>query len=279
MPFFASRLTPFTPSIRSINELKLHAFCKTNFKASISVRTNSNKKTTYDIIIPLLFCSYQNVNIFSNLITFILPKWRISCIFSNVQLHHVLLLWFHLLFARKGKKSSSAISFISNEFCCCFTKDSVKHVKRVWDILSLYIYILYIVIVFLVKPNNLELILRHPASLLKNTVPRKSRVAPFYHRYKGVYEIQREVTFWNTSYSPVLIKLPHFSCSCRNEGQRLDAFQIYYLLACENIRFSLLFAAGDVSWGGTSATQRQKFHTDDAKSVRNLVRSADWSTE
>ena len=35
----------------------------------------------------------------------------------------------------------------------------------------------------------------------------------------------------------------------------------------------------DVSRGGTSATQRQKFHTDDAKSVRNLVRSADWSTE
>ena len=35
-------------------------------------------------------------------------------------------------------------------------------------------------------------------------------------------------------------------------------------LACENIRFSLLFAARDVSHGGTSATQRQKFHTDDA---------------
>ena len=34
-------------------------------------------------------------------------------------------------------------------------------------------------------------------------------------------------------------------------------------LACENIRFSSLFAAGDVSRGGTSATQRQKFHTDD----------------
>ena len=35
-------------------------------------------------------------------------------------------------------------------------------------------------------------------------------------------------------------------------------------LACENIRFSSLFAAGDVSRGRTSATQRQKFHTDDA---------------
>ena len=31
----------------------------------------------------------------------------------------------------------------------------------------------------------------------------------------------------------------------------------------ENSRFSSLFAAGDVSRGGTSATQRQKFHTDD----------------
>ena len=35
-------------------------------------------------------------------------------------------------------------------------------------------------------------------------------------------------------------------------------------LACENIRFSSLFVAGDVSRGGTSATQEQKFHTDDA---------------
>ena len=32
----------------------------------------------------------------------------------------------------------------------------------------------------------------------------------------------------------------------------------------ENIRFSSLFATGDVSRGGTSAIQRQKFHTDDA---------------
>ena len=29
------------------------------------------------------------------------------------------------------------------------------------------------------------------------------------------------------------------------------------------MHFSSLFAAGDVSQGGTSATQRQKFHTDD----------------
>ena len=35
------------------------------------------------------------------------------------------------------------------------------------------------------------------------------------------------------------------------------------LLACGNIRFSLLFVAGDVSRGGTCATQQQKFHTDD----------------
>ena len=36
------------------------------------------------------------------------------------------------------------------------------------------------------------------------------------------------------------------------------------VLAYENIRFSSLFAARDVSREGTSATQRQKFHTDDA---------------
>ena len=53
----------------------------------------------------------------------------------------------------------------------------------------------------------------------------------------------------------------------------------YFKVACENIHFSSLFAAGDVSPGGTCATQRQKFQTDEVKSVRNPVRSADWSTE
>ena len=36
------------------------------------------------------------------------------------------------------------------------------------------------------------------------------------------------------------------------------------ILARENIRFSSLFVAGDILRGGMSATQRQKFHTDDA---------------
>ena len=35
-------------------------------------------------------------------------------------------------------------------------------------------------------------------------------------------------------------------------------------VACEDIHFSLLFATGDVSCRGTSVTQGQKFHTDDA---------------
>ena len=35
----------------------------------------------------------------------------------------------------------------------------------------------------------------------------------------------------------------------------------------------------DVLQGGTSASQQQKFHTDDAKSVQNPVRRANWSTE
>ena len=35
-------------------------------------------------------------------------------------------------------------------------------------------------------------------------------------------------------------------------------------VVCESFRFSSLFAAGAVSRGATSTTQRQKFHTDDA---------------
>ena len=51
-----------------------------------------------------------------------------------------------------------------------------------------------------------------------------------------------------------------FPCDSRTTFFRIPSFR----LACENIRFSSLFAAGDVSRGGTSATQRQKFRTDDA---------------
>ena len=40
--------------------------------------------------------------------------------------------------------------------------------------------------------------------------------------------------------------------------------RVFFPVACENIRFSSLFVAGDVSREGTSTTQRQKFHTDDA---------------
>ena len=48
--------------------------------------------------------------------------------------------------------------------------------------------------------------------------------------------------------------------------KNLFCFQMLALaqLACENIHFSSLFTAGDGLCGGTSATQRQKFHTDDA---------------
>ena len=45
------------------------------------------------------------------------------------------------------------------------------------------------------------------------------------------------------------------------------AFYYYWKLACENSRFSSLFAAEDVSRGGTSATRRKKFHNDDVINV------------
>ena len=50
------------------------------------------------------------------------------------------------------------------------------------------------------------------------------------------------------------------------EGALLVMISLVFMqfVACENIRFSSLFAAGDVSRGGTSATQWQKFHSDGA---------------
>ena len=47
----------------------------------------------------------------------------------------------------------------------------------------------------------------------------------------------------------------------------------------KTFRFSSLFSTGDVLREGTSATQRQKFHTDDIKSLRNPVKSFDWLME
>ena len=49
-------------------------------------------------------------------------------------------------------------------------------------------------------------------------------------------------------------------------------------IAYEYSLLSSLLATRDVSPRGTSAPQRQKIHIDDVKSVRNLVRSSDWST-
>ena len=81
---------------------------------------------------------------------------------------------------------------------------------------------------FLIKPNNLELILRHPASPLNNNVPRKSRVALLSSIWRRIRNRARSY-FLEYIILTVRIKSPHFSWSCRDEGQRLDAFQIYYL--------------------------------------------------
>ena len=47
-----------------------------------------------------------------------------------------------------------------------------------------------------------------------------------------------------------------------------NTVKFQWSLACENSRgFSSLFAARNVSRGGTSATERQKFHTDDVNNI------------
>ena len=61
-------------------------------------------------------------------------------------------------------------------------------------------------------------------------------------------------------------------------GQGALLSMLRWWIAYEYSLFSSLLATREVSPWGTSAPQRQKFHTDDVKSVRNLVRSSDWST-
>ena len=64
--------------------------------------------------------------------------------------------------------------------------------------------------------------------------------------------------FWRRS------RDPKTGVGTRGLKYRLLDIIVFQILACENIRFSSLFAAGDLSRGGTFATQRQKFHIDEA---------------
>ena len=77
--------------------------------------------------------------------------------------------------------------------------------------------------------------------------------------------MKRESKYW------VLIRADH--CTSMSRGlkntsvvKNIDLMQWKAVETekLENIRFSSLFATGDVSRGGTSAIQRQKFHTEDA---------------
>ena len=60
-------------------------------------------------------------------------------------------------------------------------------------------------------------------------------------------------------------------------GRKLGQTSPSKQLPCKNSRPSSFLASWDIALGETSASQRQNFHTDDLKSVRNLVRSSDWS--
>ena len=99
----------------------------------------------------------------------------------------------------------------------------------------------------------------------QNSALKKSALIQLMHRHENHIGYRASVHTWEWFIGAVSV----LERSCAAAVVR----------ACENIRFSSLFVAGDVSRGGTSAIQRQKFHTDDVKSFRNPVRSADWSTE
>ena len=58
-----------------------------------------------------------------------------------------------------------------------------------------------------------------------------------------------------------------------------NSYNLTSSLASEYSHFALLLAARDVSTGGMSVPQQQKFHAGDAKLVGNRIRSSDWSCE
>ena len=62
----------------------------------------------------------------------------------------------------------------------------------------------------------------------------------------------------------IIIIIPFSVCTMTICKCSFFVLLVSWGVACKNIRFSSLFTTGDVSRGGTSGTQRQKFHTDDA---------------
>ena len=81
------------------------------------------------------------------------------------------------------------------------------------------------------------------------------------------------MNYFNTE---IQIEERPYKATCFNSLDKISKPPIMFVfLACENIRYSSLFVAGEVSRGETSTTQRQKFHTDDvspaAKSGEKLM--------
>ena len=60
----------------------------------------------------------------------------------------------------------------------------------------------------------------------------------------------------------------------RLTGNKKSCHAIYK--PAKNSHLSSFLAARDFLPGETSVHQQHQFHTDDVKSVRNLVRSSDW---
>ena len=89
-----------------------------------------------------------------------------------------------------------------------------------------------------------------------------------YNELKKFFQLEKEICFckFAKSYRSVM------SCTLATKSAGLFVFNLQPFFSqklnrsygsCENRRSSLLPAAGDVSQSRTSATQRQKFHTDD----------------
>ena len=95
-------------------------------------------------------------------------------------------------------------------------------------------------------------------------IPSDAVVEGTVNRAQGVDESQNEKDVKGVpNADPGLTLPPDASTTDSRSTASKKSVQNFDTRACENIRFSSLFAVGDVSRGGTSATPRQKFHTDD----------------
>ena len=98
---------------------------------------------------------------------------------------------------------------------------------------------------------------------------------------QGIWAIKNGTVCWMDNLYNMSLILSPFSINFKFNFVIWHTWTSLNVIFCHGVTTpnQLASLSRSVSWGGTSVTQWHKFHTDDVKSVRNQVISADWLSE